>query len=437
MIAHDATSTFAAGLSLRELVLPVPLDREDPERASLHVFARVITADGGAERPFLLYLQGGPGSEAPRPAGDPLAPPWLQRALRDFRVVMLDQRGTGRSTPVGLDTAAPGLRGADGPGMSSARLRDAKPEDQAEYLTHFRADEIVEDAEDLRRALGIEQWSLLGQSFGGFCTLRYLSAHPGSVREALFTGGLGAVGTGLDDVYAITWQRMIEASERHWDRFPADRAVMRDLSQRAQEGRLTLPDGTLVSCEQLRSVGHLLGASGGSDRLHWLLELDPASPAFAHDLAAAMPFGGRNPLYAVLQESCWADGFATRWAAERTMPEAVREDPTLLAGEHIHPSVFDEDPQLTPWKDAALILAEHPWPRLYEAEALCAAEVPGAAAVYFSDVYVPREPSLATAALMPGVTPWVTSEYEHNGLRAGGERVLDHLLDLSRGRALR
>ena len=41
---------------------------------------------------------------------------------------------------------------------------------------------------------------------------------------------------------------------------------------------------------------------------------------------------------------------------------------------------------------------------------------------------------MATAALLPGLRPWVTSEYEHNGLRAGGEAVFDHLLDLATGR---
>ena len=36
-------------------------------------------------------------------------------------------------------------------------------------------------------------------------------------------------------------------------------------------------------------------------------------------------------------------------------------------------------------------------------------------------------------ALLPRLRTWVTSEYEHNGLRAGGEHVLDHLLDLAAG----
>ena len=90
-----------AGLVLREHELAVPLDHADPRGEQITLFAREVGAPDGQERPFLLFLQGGPGQEAPRPLGAPRAPGWLERALADFRVLMLDQRGTGRSTPVG------------------------------------------------------------------------------------------------------------------------------------------------------------------------------------------------------------------------------------------------------------------------------------------------------------------------------------------------
>lgn len=420
------TTWTLPGLQLSDHTLPVPLDHANPAGPGIEVFARVIAAEGGEDRPFLVFLQGGPGSEAPRPL-DAASPGWLARALRDHRVVMLDQRGTGRSTPVGPDTALP-------EGVGAATLREATAAQQADYLTHFRADAIVADAELMREHLGAETWSLLGQSFGGFTALRYLSAAAGSVETALFTGGLPTVGPGMDDVYRTTWEGMIGRSERHWARFPGDRDRFRRLADAADAGRLRLPDGQRVGVERLRRLGHLLGASQGGERLHHLLDLDPASPAFLHDLAAALPFGGRNPLYAVIHESCWADGVATRWAADRTMPSAVREDPTLLGGEHIHRDLFAEDPELEVWAEAADLLAEHEWPALYEEDALCAARVPAAAAVYYDDAYVPREQSMATAALLPGMRTWVTSEYEHNGLRASGEGVLDHLLDLAAGR---
>lgn len=417
------------GLHLTDIAFDAPLDHADPARpARIGLFARVIAEPGGEDRPLLVYLQGGPGSEAPRPL-DAASPAWLPRALREHRVVMLDQRGTGRSTSVGPDTELPA-----GAIPGARTLREASPQQQADYLALFRADAIVEDVEILRAHLGAEKWSLLGQSFGGFTALRYLSAHADSLEKVLFTGGLPAVGEQLEEVYTTTWHGMAARSQRFYQRFPEDRERMRALMERAGAGRLLLPDGSRAGVERVRRLGHLLGASSGQERLHLLLGLDPDAPAFAHDLAAHLPFGGRNPIYAVLHESCWADGFATRWAGERAMPAAVREDPTLLAGEHVHRELFAEDPQLAVWADAAQALAEREWPRLYDEDALRRADVPCAAAVYFEDAYVPREQSLQTAALLPRMRPWVTSEFEHNGLRASGEGVLDHLLDLVEGR---
>ena len=69
------------------------------------------------------------------------------------------------------------------------------------------------------------------------------------------------------------------------------------------------------------------------------------------------------------------------------------------------------------------------------ADQLRANEIPVAAAVYADDPYVERAFSEETAALIRGARAWVTSEYEHNGLRADGDRILGRLIDLARGRA--
>lgn len=428
MITADHSWTLP-GIDLRDLTFTAPLNHADPGGAQITVFARIVTGKGGEKRPYLVFLQGGPGSEAPRPGSHASNPSWLEAALRDFRVVMLDQRGTGRSTPVGLEAPLP--EGAV-PGVVRT-LAEADDEARAHYLTFFRADAIVEDAEILRGLLGVETWSLLGQSFGGFTSLRYLSAHASSLREVLFTGGLPATAVDIDGAYTTTWQSMIRRSEQYYRRFPGDRDTMRALAERAAAGTLYRADGTAVSVERLRRLGVNLGGSGGAERLHYLLGLHPDSQAFRHDLADMLPFSSRNPIYAVIHESCWADGQATRWAADRTMPQEVRDDPTLLAGEHVHRSLFDEDPAFIPWKGAAEILAEHEWPALYDLDALRAADVPAAAAVYHDDVFVPYEHSMATGALLPQFMPWVTSEYEHNGLRASGSGVYEHLLGLVRG----
>jgi hypothetical protein len=48
-------------------------------------------------------------------------------------------------------------------------------------------------------------------------------------------------------------------------------------------------------------------------------------------------------------------------------------------------------------------------------------------------MYVDRELSMATAHAIRGLRPWVTNEYEHDGLRVSSGAVLGRLIDMSRG----
>jgi pimeloyl-ACP methyl ester carboxylesterase len=77
---------------------------------------------------------------------------------------------------------------------------------------------------------------------------------------------------------------------------------------------------------------------------------------------------------------------------------------------------------------------EFNWPRLYDPDTLAAGEIPAAAIIYANDPYVDRTLSEQTAARIPRLQTWITDELEHNGLRADGSRVLDHLLGLVRNR---
>ena len=75
------------------------------------------------------------------------------------------------------------------------------------------------------------------------------------------------------------------------------------------------------------------------------------------------------------------------------------------------------------------------WPRLYDPVVLEDNGVPVAAVIYVEDMYVERVFSEETAAWIRGARAWITNEYQHNGLRADGERILGRLIDLARGRA--
>ncbi|MEV6207647.1 alpha/beta fold hydrolase [Kitasatospora sp. NPDC051914] len=427
------------GIVTTDHVFRVPLDHQRPEGERIEVYAREVVASGREhdDLPWLLYLQGGPGGKAGRPLG---RDDWLNRALDDYRVLLLDQRGTGRSTPANRQTLA----------------RRGGPAEQAEYLAHFRADSIVRDAELIRRLLLGDQgrWSLLGQSFGGFCTLTYLSLAPERLREAFVTGGLAGLRASADDVYRAAYPRVAAKNAAHYARHPQDVAAVRRIAAHLAKRPAALPDGGLLTVQAFQALGLMLGAGSGSGALHYLLEeawvegVDgpELSDTFLAGAQAQLSFA-QNPLYAVLHESIYGqrsvDPAGTAWAAERVRKEfpafdaeaALGSDaPVLFTGEMIYPWMFETDPALRPLRETAQLLAERrDWPDLYSPERLAANEVPVFAAVYFDDMYVDTADSLETARAVRNLRFWLTNEWEHDALRVSGRVVLDRLIRMARG----
>jgi len=426
------------GTVVTDHVVEVPLDHAEPGGEQIQVFAREVVATEQApgtgpgrareELPWLLFLQGGPGMPSPRPSGREI---WLDRALREFRVLLLDQRGTGRSTPANRRTLA--------------RLRT--PQAQADYLAHFRADSIVADAEQLRQKIaGGRPWSVLGQSFGGFCTVTYLSQAPEGLAEAFVTGGLPGLDTTADDVYQATYRLVAAKNAMHYQRYPADAQQARRIARHLADRDVTLPSGAVLTVEAFQALGHGLGMSTGSHQLHYLLDEafdgDELGDDFLYRVQAQLTFAA-GPLYAALHESCYAQGCATNWSAQRIRAQFPDYDaraaldgtgPVLFTGEMIYPWMFENDPLLRPLAGAAEALAaREDWPPLYDAARLGANRVPVAAAVYYDDMYVPQQLSVDTAARIAGLRRWVTSEYEHDGLRVSNGAVLDRLIGMARG----
>lgn len=103
-----------------------------------------------------VVLHGGPGSGAG---------PWWAGFFdsRRYRVILLDQRGAGRSTP---------------------STRDPRTDLSVNTTAH-----LVSDLERLREHLGVDRWLLLGGSWGSTLGLTYAVTHPERVRAVV----LGAV----------------------------------------------------------------------------------------------------------------------------------------------------------------------------------------------------------------------------------------------------
>jgi pimeloyl-ACP methyl ester carboxylesterase len=421
-----ATHRFP-GYVLAEHRFDVPLDYAQPDGERISVFAREVVAEAKEhdELPWLVFFQGGPGSGAPRP--DALLPDWLPRATQEHRVLLLDQRGTGISSAVSQQTLA----------------RLPTPEAQAEYLKHFRADSIVRDAELIRSELaGGEPWSILGQSYGGFCACTYLSLAPHGLRKALVTGGLPTLERGPDEVYRATYRRVAERNRRYYERYPEDAERVGTIVRELAANDVRLPDGERLSPRRFLQAGFAFGMSDGFEKVHYLLEcafVDGASGpeigyAFLRELERGLPFE-ETPIFCVLHEAIYCQGESSRWSAQRVREELPEFDPAgdspLFTGEMIYPWMFDEYRQLRPLKAAAeLLAATEDWPPLYDVGALRTNEVPCVAAIYANDMYVERAFSEETARTIRGLRTWITDDYEHDALRRHGEEVLDRLLGM-------
>lgn len=414
--------------------LTVPVDHADPSRfGTLELFAREVVdpARASEDLPLLLFLQGGPGGMGPRP----LASGWWSTAVQTHRVVLLDQRGTGRSGRI------------DG---RSAVLTD--PHRAADVLACYRADAIVEDAELLRRTVyGGRRWATLGQSYGGFITLTYLSRHPEALTACYVTGGLPGITASAEDVYARTFDRQAARNAELARRHPHDVALLGRMADRLTAGDVALPNGDPFTVERLQLLGMPLGMSTGLDGLHWLLDTAVDEAGAGRDAATEMSDAflaevahrtglDENPLYAVLQEVIYhqgerAGGWAAQAELERRPELATAARPLQLTGEAIFPWMYEQVAALRPFRGAAHELAARTrWPALYDLDRLAANEVPVAAVQYYDDPYVDLDLALGTASRVGNAQVWITNEHLHDGLRVAGDVILPRLMDLAAGR---
>lgn len=413
------------GLVLTDHVVDVPLDHAVRGGPRIEVFAREVVAPDkiDADLPWLLFLQGGPGGKAPRPTG---ASGWIGRAVQTHRVLLLDQRGTGRSTP-----------------LTAATLGEHTPAEQAAYIRNFRADSIVADAEVLRaRLTGGRPWDTIGQSYGGFVTLCYLSRAPEGLRTCYVTGGIPGIAARAADVYARTYPRVAAKNAAYYARYPGDVDTVRRIADHLDHDDVRLPDGDRLTSRRFRLLGGAFGMSDGFERVHWIIDEawhgDQLADPFLRQVMA-MTCHAEGPMFA-LQEITYNQGAdASGWAAEAELarhPEfAPDADPLLFTGEMMYPWMFREIRALQPFAEAADILAETAdWPMLYDPDRLAANQVPLMAAVYFDDMYVDSALQLETLAAIGSSRAWVTNEHEHDGLKQRNGEVLGRLMDMAAGK---
>ena len=433
----------------------MPDDYDDPKR-KLRLFGRSVTKHEKPivppndtkeleQRPYLVYLEGGPGFGNPAPQDHVLTKAVLERG---YQLLLLDYRGTGLSTPI---TAATVTQQGD-------------TAEQAAYLRLFRQDSNVKDLEAVREILTKDfpperkKWSVFGQSFGGFVILSYLSFRPEGLREAFMTGGLAPIGRTAKEVYEQTFQKVIERNKAYYEKYPEDVKTVNDLavfiqSKGGAEG-IALPAGGRLTVPRFLTLGVILGGHGGIDSLHGTVLRMAADLKqfgyFTRPTLSALEAGFQfdvAPIYAILHEAiyCFKPGVSSKWSAQsigETLPEykwltpgwdaAANAYDQLLyfSGEMVFPLHFDTYGELPALKGAAEILAQHDeWPALYDEEQLGRNTVP-VYAVSYNDMYVVEQFARETVSKVRGIKVYETNVLYHTAIRQKTEEVLPQIFRL-------
>ncbi|KAL7427965.1 hypothetical protein ACHAXH_001609 [Discostella pseudostelligera] len=482
---------------------------------------------------MLLYLQGGPGFGCAAPSvGLGLgtsSSSWAAKVLsgggvtntegKTFeRVVLMDQRGTGKSSPISkrrLEKLFPELflleDGGEETENDDTRMAKVSKavEDATEYLARFRADSIVRDAEWVKEALirrpspsttttgGEEKkkveeapgnqddpqpWgAALGQSYGGFCLMTYLSsiAHP--PKLCLFTGGIAPAYTPVREVYDRLWLRVAERNYKYYNKYPGDVGIVKRIVRRLSSSSLPpvkLPSGGVLTARRFLQLGLGLGGSPGSSfaNLHSLINSaflyddddDEFSGAFLKRIDHEQSFDDA-PLYFLLHESIYADGpisGPTEWAAHSSYESIIvsthtefdyRQTSTI--DDHARPTLFFGE-MVFPWmahgdyaelsghgmrKLSETLATKRDWSPLYDKHNMrtallgeCANKPPkskAASATYYDDMYVDFNCAmrlLGRGAPLEGVKVWITNEYQHSGLRDDGANIISRLVNMAK-----
>ena len=167
----------------------VPEDRSKPEGRRLGLFVAVLPANTLSPEPDpVLILAGGPGQSATSLASFASR---LVEVRRTRDVVLVDQRGTGKSAPLACAAFVPDEDAADALDIDPipratqcARELAAKGIDATAYTTEA----FIADLEAVRAALGYPRWNLWGGSYGTRVALEYSRRHADRIRAMVLDG---------------------------------------------------------------------------------------------------------------------------------------------------------------------------------------------------------------------------------------------------------
>ena len=147
----------------------------------------VLPALGNEPHPDpLFFLAGGPGQGAAEMAR--LLRELFRRVQADRDIVLVDQRGTGKSNPLNCKSDSDSLAALNEPiDTSMARLRKCMEGLNAD-LRLYTTNIAMDDLNDVRQYLGYDRINIYGGSYGTRAALVYLRRHEPTVRSVIIDG---------------------------------------------------------------------------------------------------------------------------------------------------------------------------------------------------------------------------------------------------------
>jgi pimeloyl-ACP methyl ester carboxylesterase len=184
----------------------VPLDRSGAVQGDVHLFVERLNASKTKSKSTIVLFPGGPGGATSIYGRELVAE--YGKALDDHDLLLVDQRGTGRSDYLNCDRdltpSYPVPAGQDARQFSKTVERCAKKLGPKRW--YYTTRETVADLEDVRQALGIDKFVLVGVSYGTVDAMAYANAHPDHVDRIVLdslVSGDGLDAFGLKLVHAL------------------------------------------------------------------------------------------------------------------------------------------------------------------------------------------------------------------------------------------
>ncbi len=175
-----------AALDARCGRLTVPENPQAPGGRQITLFVAVLPAQSRAPATdAFTFLAGGPGQAATTAFVDIAQA--FKGIRRDRDIVLIDQRGTGKSSPLECaeEEELMGITPSDAQLLASIRNCLQGLQGDPRYYTTTVA---VQDIERVRKALGYSQLNVYGGSYGTRVGLHYLRKYPDSVRTLILDG---------------------------------------------------------------------------------------------------------------------------------------------------------------------------------------------------------------------------------------------------------